>query len=70
MDLSPVLAELAQYPFARLDDWRAEARRAGSSVIDFGIGDPRELTPAFIREALVAAIESARPIRARSACRS
>ena len=29
--LSPVLAELAQYPFARLDDWKADAAHAGSS---------------------------------------
>jgi acetylornithine aminotransferase len=53
MELSPLLAELAQYPFARLDDWRADARRRGIEVIDFGVGDPREPTPAFIREALV-----------------
>jgi acetylornithine aminotransferase len=50
--LSPLLAELAQYPFARLDEWRAEARARGIEVIDFGVGDPREPTPAFIREAL------------------
>jgi acetylornithine aminotransferase len=55
--LSPVLADLAQYPFSRLDDWKAEARRAGVDVIDFGMGDPREVTPAFIREALVAGID-------------
>lgn len=57
MQLSPVLAELEQYPFARLDDWRAEARGNGVAVIDFGVGDPREATPAFIRQALVAGIE-------------
>ncbi len=56
MKLSPILAGLAQYPFARLDDWRAEARARGIDVIDFGVGDPREVTPAFIREALVAGI--------------
>jgi acetylornithine aminotransferase len=56
MALSPLLAELEQYPFARLDDWRAEARGRGIDVIDFGIGDPREPTPEFIREALAAAI--------------
>ncbi|HVV57934.1 MAG TPA: aminotransferase class I/II-fold pyridoxal phosphate-dependent enzyme [Gaiellaceae bacterium] len=55
--LSPVLAELAQYPFARLDDWKAEARARGIELIDFGMGDPREVTPAFIREALVAGID-------------
>ena len=29
MQLSPVLAGLDQYPFTRLDDWRAEARQRG-----------------------------------------
>src|SRR3954454_16593075 len=57
MQLSPVLSELAQYPFARLDDWKAEAVAAGVDLIDFGMGDPREVTPAFIREALSASIE-------------
>jgi succinyldiaminopimelate transaminase len=55
--LSPVLNELAQYPFTRLDDWKAEARAEGITLIDFGMGDPREVTPSFIREALAAAIE-------------
>jgi acetylornithine aminotransferase len=57
MRLSPVLTELAQYPFARLDDWKAEATANGIELIDFGMGDPREVTPAFIREALAASIE-------------
>jgi succinyldiaminopimelate transaminase len=57
MRLSPVLTELAQYPFARLDDWKAEASANGIQLIDFGMGDPREVTPAFIREALAASIE-------------
>jgi succinyldiaminopimelate transaminase len=57
MRLSPVLSELAQYPFARLDDWKAEAAANGVELIDFGMGDPREITPAFIREALAASIE-------------
>ena len=52
MELSPLLAELEQYPFTRLDEWRADARRRGIDVIDFGVGDPREATPAFIRQAL------------------
>jgi acetylornithine aminotransferase len=54
MELSPLVQELGQYPFARLDEWRADARARGIDVIDFGVGDPREPTPAFIREALVA----------------
>jgi succinyldiaminopimelate transaminase len=57
VQLSPVLAELAQYPFARLDDWKAEAAARGIELIDFGMGDPREPTPAFIREALVASVD-------------
>ncbi|MFL5953238.1 MAG: pyridoxal phosphate-dependent aminotransferase [Gaiellaceae bacterium] len=57
MQLSPVLAELAQYPFTRLDEWKADATRRGIDLIDFGMGDPREVTPAFIREALAASIE-------------
>jgi len=55
--LSPVLADLAQYPFARLDDWKAEASARGIELIDFGMGDPREVTPRFIREALLASVE-------------
>jgi acetylornithine aminotransferase len=56
VELSPILSGLEQYPFARLDEWRADARRRGIDVIDFGVGDPREVTPAFIRDALVAGI--------------
>jgi acetylornithine aminotransferase len=52
-----VLAELEQYPFARLDEWRAEVRARGVEPIDFGMGDPRELTPPFIREALLASVD-------------
>jgi acetylornithine aminotransferase len=57
MQLSPVLADLAQYPFARLDDWKAEAAARGVEPIDFGMGDPREPTPGFIREALLASVD-------------
>ncbi len=57
MQLSPVLTELAQYPFARLDDWKAEASARGIELIDFGMGDPREVTPAFIREAMLASVD-------------
>jgi succinyldiaminopimelate transaminase len=58
LHLSPVLADLAQYPFARLDDWRSEVRARGVEPIDFGMGDPREVTPAFIREALLASVDA------------
>jgi acetylornithine aminotransferase len=57
VSLSPVLADLAQYPFTRLDEWKADATGRGIELIDFGMGDPREVTPAFIREALLASVE-------------
>src|SRR5215212_9492453 len=56
MQLSPVLVDLAQYPFTRLDEWKADARARGIELIDFGLGDPREVTPRFIRDALVAGL--------------
>jgi acetylornithine aminotransferase len=58
VQLSPVLSELAQYPFARLDDWKAEASARGIALIDFGMGDPREVTPAFIREAMLSSVDT------------
>ena len=57
VQLSPVLADLAQYPFARLDDWKADASARGIELIDFGMGDPRERTPAFIRQALLDSVD-------------
>jgi succinyldiaminopimelate transaminase len=55
--LNPVLESLGTYPFVRLDDAKAAAVARGIELIDFGIGEPREETPQFIRDALVAAIE-------------
>jgi acetylornithine aminotransferase len=56
--LSPVLSGLRTYPFVRLTDAKARLRAAGVEVLDFGIGEPREQTPAFIRAALAGAVES------------
>jgi histidinol-phosphate/aromatic aminotransferase/cobyric acid decarboxylase-like protein len=55
--VSPVLAGLRTYPFVRLTDARARLLAAGVDVIDFGIGEPREETPPFLREAVARAIE-------------
>lgn len=57
MRLSPVLAGLKTYPFIRLAEARAQLNAAGVPVIDFGMGEPREETPAFIREALVRSLD-------------
>jgi aspartate/methionine/tyrosine aminotransferase len=54
---SPVLAGLPTYPFIRVDEARARLRDAGVDIIDFGMGEPREETPAFIRAALADALE-------------
>jgi succinyldiaminopimelate transaminase len=57
MRLSPVLAGLRTYPFVRLTDAKRRLVAAGVEVIDFGIGEPREETPAFIREALTRGLD-------------
>jgi succinyldiaminopimelate transaminase len=54
---SPVLSGLRVYPFVRLTEAKRRLAEQGIEFIDFGIGEPREETPAFIREALAAAIE-------------
>jgi succinyldiaminopimelate transaminase len=58
MRLSPVFAGLGTYPFVRLDEAKAAALARGAQVIDFGAGEPREETPAFIRRAVAEAIEA------------
>jgi succinyldiaminopimelate transaminase len=55
--LSPVLTGLRTYPFVQLTAAARELAESGVEVINFGIGEPREETPQFIREALVAALD-------------
>jgi succinyldiaminopimelate transaminase len=54
--LNPVLEALGTYPFVRLDEAKRAAAARGIALIDFGIGEPREETPAFIRAALAASL--------------
>jgi succinyldiaminopimelate transaminase len=54
--LSPRLREVEPYPFEALDRRKAEALESGRTIVDFGVGDPREETPAIVRDALVGAI--------------
>jgi succinyldiaminopimelate transaminase len=54
--VSPVLSGLRQYPFVQLTDATARLIADGVEVVNLGIGEPREETPAFIREALAAAV--------------
>ena len=57
MRLSPVLEELQTYPFVRLAQAKARLVAEGVDLVDLGAGEPREETPAFIRRALVDALE-------------
>jgi acetylornithine aminotransferase len=54
--IHPLLAGDAEYPFVKLARRRQELAPAGVAIVDFGMGDPREETPAFIRDALRAAV--------------
>jgi acetylornithine aminotransferase len=56
--VNPVLAAMQTYPFLRLTEAKRAAAARGVDVIDFGIGEPREETPAFIRQALANALEA------------
>ena len=55
--LSPGLRASEPYPFEELDRRKTNALADGRSIVDFGVGDPREETPAFIRQAVKDAIE-------------
>lgn len=55
--LSPGIRAVEPYPFEELDRRKAAALAEGRRVIDFGVGDPREATPEFIRDAFRDAIE-------------
>jgi LL-diaminopimelate aminotransferase len=52
---SPRLLALPQYVFSWLDDLKAAARGRGANLIDLGIGNPDQPTPAPIVGALTAA---------------
>jgi succinyldiaminopimelate transaminase len=56
--LNPVLSGMASYPFVRLTEAKRAVAARGLDVIDFGVGEPREETPAFIRRALARALDA------------
>jgi acetylornithine aminotransferase len=55
--LSPGIRSVEPYPFEELDRRRAAALAEGRTLIDFGVGDPREVTSPLIRDALREAVE-------------
>ena len=56
MHVSSALRETGTYPFTRLDEAKRRLQADGVELIDFGKGDPREVTDARIRQALVDSI--------------
>lgn len=50
--LNPLLPRIAGYMQEKANAQREAAQRSGQRIFDFGIGDPREPTPEFIRKAL------------------
>jgi acetylornithine/N-succinyldiaminopimelate aminotransferase len=53
---NPVLGQVQKNLMVELDERRRALEVAGKRLFDFGVGDPREPTPLFIREALAAGI--------------
>jgi acetylornithine aminotransferase len=60
VNVSPVLAAQATYPFVRIEQAKREAAAEGIEVFDFGQGDPREPTDPLIQQALVEALGQTR----------
>ncbi len=60
MNVSPILAAQATYPFVRIEQAKRNAAAAGVEIFDFGQGDPREPTDPLIRQALVDALPQTR----------
>ena len=57
MRFSPVLSELGQYPFTRLEEAKRRLAADGVRFVDFGIGDPQEPVDPRIRQALIDGLE-------------
>ena len=55
--LSAAIRNVEPNPFEELDRRKAAARAARKELIDLGVGDPREVTAPFIRDALRDAVE-------------
>ncbi len=54
--IHPLLTAGREYPFVTLENRRRALAPAGLRTINFGMGDPRERTPDFIRETLRKAV--------------
>src|SRR3981081_1465389 len=59
--IAPTLAEMAAYPFVRLEEVRRALAAQGGQGIEFGKGDPNEPTDPMIRKALIDALPERAP---------
>jgi acetylornithine/N-succinyldiaminopimelate aminotransferase len=53
---NPVLAAVQKNLMVALEERKQALRKQGKRLFDFGLGDPREPTPSFLREALRAGV--------------
>src|SRR5437764_204530 len=51
------MAAPSPYFAVALDEIKEDLRRRGAEIFDFGVGDPVEPTPSFIRQALIDALD-------------
>ncbi len=56
IDPSDKIKNLPVYPFVKLERIKAEAKKQGKDLVDFGIGDPDLPTPEFILKAMAQAV--------------
>jgi succinyldiaminopimelate transaminase len=54
---SRAMRQVEPYPFEELDRARARAAEDGVSLVDFGVGDPRDATPELVRNAMIEALD-------------
>ena len=55
--LNPIFEKLTIYPQQALNERKAKVKALGKKIYDFGIGDPIEPAPEFIRQALRDAVQ-------------
>ncbi|MFN3240067.1 MAG: aminotransferase class I/II-fold pyridoxal phosphate-dependent enzyme [Planctomycetota bacterium] len=51
------LQNLPTYPMVQLSAWSREIEERGLELLDFGTGDPREPTPAILRQAMIDGVD-------------